>query len=169
MLPMLPGLGCFAAAGGGTAAASRSFGYFTDDPVNKAGLGDAIGNAVTGNLDFNRQKYFFDRQIEANNAAAALDRAFNAEEAQKNRDFQREQSNTQYLRAAEQLRKLGINPAVLAFGGSAGAASMSSGSSASSGSHGVSGASWSRGSGLRLNDLFRLSSALLNVASFAFL
>ena len=166
MLPFLPGLGGFAATGAGTAAASRSSGYFTDDPVNKAGLGDAIGNAVTGNLDFNRQKYFFDRQIEANNAAAALDRAFNAEEAQKNRDFQLEQSKTQYLRAAEQFRKLGINPAVLAFGGSAGAASMSSGSSASSGSHGVSGASWSRSHSQSLGFVLRLVSSLANVAAF---
>ena len=92
--------------------------------ISNAGVGEAIGNMFTGNLDFQRQDYFFNKQIAANNAQAVADRqftarqneltrAFNAAEAEKARAFQEEQSKTQYLRAADQLKQLGINPAVL--------------------------------------------------------
>lgn len=54
--------------------------------------------------------------------------AFNAREAQKNRDFQREMSNTAYQRAMEDMMKAGLNP-ILA--GSLGGASTPSGSAAS--------------------------------------
>jgi phosphoribosylcarboxyaminoimidazole (NCAIR) mutase len=67
--------------------------------LSNAGVGAGFGNMFTGNLDFQRQNYLFDRQVAANNAAAAADRAFasqqneltrafNASEAQKARDFQ---------------------------------------------------------------------------------
>lgn len=151
--------------------------------LGNAGADDAIGNAFTGNLDFQRQEYLFDKQVAANNAQAAADReftarqneltrAFNAAEAEKARAFSKEQSETQYLRAADQLKKLGINPAVLAFGGSAGTAQALSGSSASassgsSGSHHVSGSSWQGTKQNAIGGVLRLASTLLNVASFA--
>lgn len=143
---------------------------------------DGVNNAFTGNQDFARQKYFFDQQVAANNATAAADRRFtasqnaatrefNAREAQKARDFEAQQSATQYTRAAAQLRQLGINPAVLAFGGSAGSAAAASGSAASvsgssGGSHHVTGASWSRSTGA-LSDLLRLSGSFANSAAIA--
>lgn len=152
--------------------------------VSNAGIGDAIGNAFTGNLDFQRQEYFFNKQIAANNALAAQDRqftarqnelsrAFNAAEAEKARAFQEEQSKTQYLRAADQLKQLGINPAVLAFGGSAGSAASMSGTSASAsgssgGSHHVSGASWSRSAANGFSDLLRLTGTMANSAAIVF-
>ena len=152
--------------------------------LSNAGVCAGFGNMFTGNLDFQRQNYLFNRQVAANNAAAAADRsftagqnalnrAFNAEWAQKQMDFQDKQSRTQYLRAAEQLKELGINPAVLAFGGSAGSAASMSGSSASSGSassgsHHVSGSSWSRSAANGFSDLLRLTGTMANSAAIVF-
>lgn len=149
--------------------------------LSNAGFGAGFGNMFTGNLDFQRQNYLFDRQVSANNALAAADRrfaseqneltrAFNAAEAQKARDFQDKQSRTQYLRAAEQLKQLGINPAVLAFGGSAASMSGSSASSGSvsSGSHHVSGSSWSRSAANGFSDLLRLTGSMANSAAIVF-
>lgn len=164
------------------ASSSGSFGNSSD--LSNAGAGAVLGNMFTGNLDFQRQQYLFDKQIAANNATAAADRqftaeqnalnrAFNASEAQKARDFQNEQSRSQYLRAAEQLKQLGINPAVLAFGGSAGSAAAMSGeassaSGGSGGSHHVSGSSWSRSSANGFSDLLRLTGSLANSAAIVF-
>lgn len=152
--------------------------------LSNAGAGAGLGNMFTGNLDFQRQQYFFNQQIDANNAMAsadrrftaeqnALNRAFNAEQMAKQMKFQDEQSRTQYLRAAEQLKQLGINPAVLAFGGSAGSAAAMSGeaasySSGSGGSHHVSGSSWSRSAANGFSDLLRLTGSLANSASVVF-
>lgn len=163
---------------------SGGFSGGSSDSLSNAGAGAGLGNMFTGNLDFQRQSYLFDKQVAANNAAAAADRqftaeqnalnrAFNASEAQKVRDFQNEQSRTQYLRAAEQLMQLGINPAVLAFGGSAGSASAMSGEAASAsggsgGSHHVSGSSWSRSSANGFSDLLRLTGSLANSAAVVF-
>ena len=151
---------------------------------SNAGLGAALDNHFTGNLDFYRQTYLFDKQVAANNAAAAsdrkftaeqnaLNRAFNAEQVQKLMNFQDEQSRTQYLRAAEQLKQLGINPAVLAFGGSAGSAAAMSGHAASAsggsgGSHHVSGSSWSRSAANGFSDLLRLTGTMANSAAIVF-
>lgn len=178
--------GSFASSGGSSRSSSHS--SFPDNSAAPAinSFGDWINNAFTGNIDFKRQKYLYDKQVAANNATAAADRnfaasqnaltrAFNAAEAQKDRDFQQKQSETQYLRAASQLKQLGINPAVLAFGGSAGSAAAASGAAASAsssggGSHHVSGASWNRpGNSLSaIADIMRIASSLVNVASVAF-
>ncbi len=152
--------------------------------LSNAGAGAGFGNMFTGNLDFQRQGYLFDKQVAANNAAAvadrsftaeqnALTRAFNAEWVQKQMNFQDKQSRTQYLRAAAQLRQLGINPAVLAFGGSAGSAAAMSGEAAtashgSGGSHHVSGSSWSRSAANGFSDLLRLTGTMANSAAIVF-
>lgn len=154
------------------------------DTMSNAGVGAGFDNMFTGNLDFQRQNYLLNKQIMANNAFAAedrrftaqqneLNRAFNASEAEKLRNFQSEQSRTQYLRAAAQLQQLGINPAVLAFGGSAGSAAAMSGeaasySSGSGGSHHVSGSSWSRSAANGFSDLLRLTGSMANSAALVF-
>ena len=78
-------------------------------------------------------------QIAQENAAIAYDRQlqlqtdamkFNAEEAQKARDYDTMMSNTQYQRAVEDMKAAGINP-ILAF--SNGGASYSGGQAASIG------------------------------------
>lgn len=178
--------GSFASSGGLSRSSSSS--HFPDNNAAPGinSFGDWINNAFTGNIDFKRQQYLYRQQVAANNATAAADRqfaadqnaltrAFNAAEAQKDRDFQQRQSETQYLRAAAQLKQLGINPAVLAFGGSAGTASAASGAAASAsssggGSHHVSGASWNRsGNSLSaIGDIMKIASSLVNVAAMAF-
>lgn len=67
------------------------------------------------------------------------EQAFNANEAQKNRDWQERLSNTEYQRAVKDMQAAGINP-LLAY--SQGGASTPSGSTASQSSHNAS-----RGSG----------------------
>lgn len=61
---------------------------------------------------------------------------FNAIEAQKQRDFEAEQANTQYQRTVEDMKAAGINPASLATGASLN--SVASGSSASASGNGGS-------------------------------
>lgn len=129
--------------------------------------GDWINNAFTGNIDFARQAYLTQAQINANNAMQSRDFAFASAENQKDRDFKKEQTSSEYLRAADQLRQLGINPAILAYG-NAGVASSAPGSSGSGGSHHVSGGSWSRNTSESFGSILKFISSLANVAAYAF-
>ena len=75
--------------------------------------------------------------------------AFNAQEAQKQRDYDERMSNSQYQRAVDDMKKAGLNP-VLALGGNGasfhGGASASSGGSRSSSGYRSSGANDDLGS-----------------------
>lgn len=64
--------------------------------------------------------------------AAREANAFNAEEAQKQRDWEEEMSNTAYQRQVKDMQAAGINPAVMYGGAGSSGASTPSGSSASS-------------------------------------
>lgn len=114
------------------------------DSLSNAGLGAGIGNSFTGNLDFQRQLALLSKQNYYNVASAQADRAFNAAEAQKAREWQEQQNRTQYLRAAEQFKQLGINPAVLAFGGSAGTAAAGSAVGTTAHTNASTAGSWQR-------------------------
>lgn len=138
------------------------------DSISDAGIGAGIDNTFTGNLDFARQLELLERQNSYNTAAAAADRAFNAAEAQKARDWQEKQNRTQYLRAAEQFEKLGINPAVLAFGGSAGSAAAGAASGTTAHTNASTAGSWQRvGSGglAAIANFLGATASVVNVAS----
>lgn len=62
-------------------------------------IDSAINNALIGDLDWQRQKELFNKEL-----------AFNSLEAQKNRDYQMELSNSAYQRAVADLQKAGLNP-----------------------------------------------------------
>lgn len=107
--------------------------------LSNASLLSGFGNKFTGNLDYQRNLESLGIQNKFNAEQAALTREFNAAEAEKlrqfnsaeakaNREFQERLSSTAYQRAAEDLRKAGLNP-YLAY--SNGGASTPVGSTAS--------------------------------------
>lgn len=79
---------------------------------------DYLGNMFTGKVDYARQRELQD-----------IVNTFNANEAQKARDFEERMSNTAYQRAVSDLKAAGLNPALLYS--SAGQASTPSGVSVS--------------------------------------
>lgn len=136
--------------------------------LGRATGGEGFTNMFTGNLDFQRQLELLNRQISYNTAAAQADRAFNAAEAQKARDWQDQQNRTQYLRAAEQFKQLGINPAVLAFGGSAGTAAAGATSGTTAHTNATTAGSWQRvgvGGLAAIANFLGATASVVNVAS----
>lgn len=78
---------------------------------------------------------FFQQYNEAARQAEEQTRAWNAEQAQKQMDFQREMANTQYQRAAADMKAAGLNPYMLMSGAHSSAAP--SGSMATSSAPGI--------------------------------
>lgn len=114
----LPG---FNDTGGGTSAMNSSSGGDTTNNLSGAGVYGALIDGV-----FN---WFGQREANKTNKQIAMDtNVFNADQAEKNRKFQAEMSNTAYQRQMEDLMKAGINPLLMT--GMSGA-STPSGSTAS--------------------------------------
>lgn len=89
-----------------------------------ADVGQGFGNLFTGNLDWQRQQ---------------ITNAFNASEAQKQRDWETDLSNTSYQRAVADMQKAGLNPYLAYNQGGASTPSGATGHGSYSGTRGGDG------------------------------
>lgn len=95
-------------------------------------IGDLIPGIVDHQLSQQAATTAYERTLHLQKDA----QAFNSAEAQKNRDFQLELSNTAVQRRMADLQRSGINP-LLAVASASSGASTPAGATASSGSHSV--------------------------------
>lgn len=125
-------------------------------------IGGAVDNALTGDRDYGRSLETLGIQNAFTASEAEKARSFASEEAQKNRAWQEQMSNSAYSRAAADLERIGINPYAMMSGFSA--ASTPAGSTAGS-TAGRSGAGYyadsTKGLLSLVNNAFMLANTLL--------
>lgn len=143
--------------------------------LGNQGFWSSLGNAFTGNTDwqrseiqrqsnnaFNAAEAEKQRQFEGAQATLAYSR--NAAEAQKSRDWSERMSSTAYQRAVADMRAAGINPAAMVAGAQSASSPSASTASAPS-AHGVSaraGGSGSFRSGQGFEVLARVAGMLIS-------
>lgn len=117
--------------GNGAQSANLNNSAFNNAFNSASSYEEALNNLSSNSNYFSDLKFTKtdDNQREFYNTA--LSNLFNSQEAQKNRDFQKEMSSTQYQRAVKDLEAAGINPLAMLSSGSLSPASSPSGSSAS--------------------------------------
>lgn len=125
-----------------------------DSNPGHASFGDSIDNLFTGNKDWERTQ--LQNAFSASEAEKA--RHFSKSEAQLVRDWQEQMSNTAYQRAVSDMKKAGLNPALMFSSG--GSASTPSGAAASSSQAGAASAYQASGKGFSL-----LATAMLGLVS----
>ena len=122
--------------------------------------GRAIGNALAGVGNYTAQaaeannftQMMWDKAAAYNTQMFERQMAFNAEQAQINRDFQKQMDSTKYQRAIKDMSKAGLNPILAVTGGGVSAGSAG-GSTASVSAPSMSGASGISASGGLLNGI----------------
>lgn len=94
------------------------FGFSGSELPGLPGTGITNVNAVTDNVDtgFFNPAAFFEKYNKEAAEAAREQRIWAAEQAAKQMEFQERMANTQYQRAAEDMRAAGLNPYLLMSG-----------------------------------------------------